>query len=53
MLSITYCSIDLACDLDVKAMDFSPMGGCDPCEQTSTFLTGTEKFLTTQEVPWD
>lgn len=53
MLRITYCNIDVACDLDVKTMDFSPMGGCDSCEHTSTFPIGSEKFLTPQEVPWD
>lgn len=53
MLGITYCNIDVACDLDVKTMDFSPMGGCDSREHTSTFPNGTEKFLTPQEVPWD
>lgn len=45
------CNIDIACELDVKAVGFGPMGGCDPCDHTSTFPTGTEKFLTPQEVP--
>lgn len=53
MLRITYCYIDVVCDLDVKAMDFSPMGGCHSCKHICTFPAGTKKFLSPQEVPWD
>lgn len=44
------CNIDVACELDVKAVEFGPLGGCDPCEHTSAFPKGSEKLLTPQEV---
>lgn len=50
VLRITYCSMGMAWDLDVRAMDFTSRGSS---EHTSTFPTDTGKFLIPQEVSWD